>query len=55
LDAEELEALGIEPLPENFGVGGFAAFAYNANLGWSYRRENIVAKLCADDIQRQQP
>jgi hypothetical protein len=30
-DAEELEALGIQPLTYNLGAGGFMAVAYNGN------------------------
>jgi hypothetical protein len=48
------EALGIEARSDNLGAGSFAAVAYNANLGWSNRRDNIVAKLYADDIRRPQ-
>jgi hypothetical protein len=54
-DAEELEALGIQPLPDNLGAGGFTAVAYNANGGRSRRREEIVAGFTADDIRRPQP
>jgi hypothetical protein len=54
-DAAELEALGIQPLPDNLGAGGFTAVAYNANGGPSRQREEIVARLAADDIQRPQP
>jgi hypothetical protein len=54
-DAEELEALGIQPLPDNLGAGGFTAVAYNAHGGWSQRREQIVARFTADDIRRPQP
>jgi hypothetical protein len=52
-DAEELERLGIQPLPDNLGAGGFTtAVAYNANGGRSLRREKIVARFTADDIVR---
>jgi hypothetical protein len=51
-DAEELKALGIQPLPDNLGAGGFTAVAYNANGSRSRRREEIVARLTADDIRR---
>jgi hypothetical protein len=54
-DAEELEALGIQPLPDNLGAGGFTAVAYNAHGGRSQRREQIVARFTADDIRRPQP
>jgi hypothetical protein len=32
-DAEELEALGIQPLLDNLEAGGFMAVAYNAHGG----------------------
>jgi hypothetical protein len=55
-DAEELEALRIQPLPDNLGAGGFTAVAYNnANGGRSRRREEIVERFTADDIWRPQP
>jgi hypothetical protein len=54
-NGEELEALGIQPLPDNLGAGGFMAVAYNAHGGRSQRREQIVARFTADDIRRLQP
>jgi hypothetical protein len=47
LDAEELEALGIESLPDNLGPGGFTAVAYNAiSTGL-----NGEKKVCRDCLQ----
>ena len=52
LTAEELEALGIEPLPDNLGAGGFIAVEYDANLGHSTRRDEIVDRFWQEDIRR---
>jgi hypothetical protein len=54
-DAEELEALGIQPLPDSVGDVCFTAVAYNADLSRSLRREEIVVRLTADAIWRPQP
>jgi hypothetical protein len=41
-DAEELDALGIQPLLDDLGAGGFMAVAYNTNSGRLRQREEIL-------------
>jgi Fe-S cluster biosynthesis and repair protein YggX len=49
-NAEEVEALGLQPLPDNLGAKVFTAVAYNANVRLLRQRETIVTRLTADDI-----